>query len=259
MSELRHKTGAFCWAELGTTDMDAAKGFYAKLLEWTTDSSPMGEGMEYTTFLHRGLRAAAGYPLMKDQLDAKVPPHWMAYVMVDNVDATVAKAQELGGSSLCPPMDVFEHGRMAVLKDPQGAIFSIWQPNKHFGSANGHVTGRHCWTELNTNDDKAATEFYTKLFGWNTHMQDMGGMTYTTVISSAGPVGGIMTSPACAKGFPPHWLLYFSVPDCAAAVQTAQAAGGAVHFPPTPIPNVGTFAVLGDPQGAAFAVIQLVG
>lgn len=119
------KPGSFCWFELATSDQEAAKRFYGGLFGWTANDVPMGPHGYYTTFNLRGRKVGAAYTLMPDQTQQGVPPHWGTYVDVANVDQSLEKAKTLGGSALCAPMDVAEHGRMAVLRDPTSAVISL--------------------------------------------------------------------------------------------------------------------------------------
>ena len=116
--------GVFVWDELGTTDADAAQRFYEEVFGWTT--SDMGADYGGYRVFNRGETGVAG--LMQLQ-DANIPPHWQPYVAVDDPDATTAKAKELGGAVLVEPMDVPKVGRLAVLRDPQGATFGIIRPD----------------------------------------------------------------------------------------------------------------------------------
>jgi predicted enzyme related to lactoylglutathione lyase len=116
--------GVFVWDELGTTDVDGAARFYGDVFGWTTtDMGPQYGG--YRIF-ERGEPGFAGLMALQDE---SVPPHWQPYVGVVDVDATTAKATELGGSTLAEPMDVPDVGRIAVLRDPQGAVFGIIKPH----------------------------------------------------------------------------------------------------------------------------------
>ena len=116
--------GVFVWDELGTTDVDAAQRFYEQVFGWTT--SDMGADYGGYRIFNRGETGIAGFMTLPD---ASVPPHWQPYVAVDDPDATTAKAEELGGVTLAEPMDVPKVGRIAVLRDPQGATFGIIKPD----------------------------------------------------------------------------------------------------------------------------------
>ena len=115
--------GVFVWDELGTSDVDAAQRFYEEVFGWTTND--MGPDYGGYRIFNRGETGIAGLMTVADE---SIPPHWQPYVAVDDPDATVAKAKELGGSVLAEPMDVPEVGRIAVLRDPQGATFGIIKP-----------------------------------------------------------------------------------------------------------------------------------
>ena len=115
--------GVFVWDELGTSDADGAQRFYEQVFGWTT--SDMGEEYGGYRIFNRGETGVAGVMTLPD---SSIPPHWQPYVAVGDPDATTAKAKELGGSVLAEPMDVPKVGRIAVLSDPQGAVFGIIKP-----------------------------------------------------------------------------------------------------------------------------------
>ena len=118
-----HKPGSFCWIELSTTDQSAAKTFYDSLFGWTANDVPMGPDGVYTMFQLAGRTTAAAATLRPVQHEAKVSPHWMLYIAVENADATAERAAKAGGKILAPPFDVMDAGRMAVIQDPTGAHF----------------------------------------------------------------------------------------------------------------------------------------
>src|SRR5262249_22750811 len=153
--------------------------FYGGLFGWTASDSPMGPDAFYTMFQLRGRNVGAAYKLGPDQAKQGGPPHWGTYVGVANGDEKAAKAKRLGGTALAEPVDVAEHGRMAVLSDPTGAAISLWQPKQHQGVGVGGEVGAFCWSELLTRDTAAATKFYTALFGWKTKVTDTTGFPYT--------------------------------------------------------------------------------
>lgn len=249
-----HTSGSFCWMELGTTDQAAAKRFYAGLFGWSADDHPMGPGMYYTMFHLDGQAVAGGY-----QLDPKqhlgVPPNWTTYIQVDDADAAAERAQSLGGKLIVDPFDVYDLGRMAALQDPTGAYFCVWQPKAHKGSSVAGIPGTLCWNELATPDPERARDFYTQLFAWETY----GGLesNYLHIKVNGEDSGGILPLSAQGEGVPPHWMPYFLVADCDASADRARELGGEWCMPPTTMPNVGRFAVMKDPQGAVFSVIQV--
>ncbi len=115
--------------------------------------------------------------------------------------------------------------------------------------------GRFVWFDLNTTDEKAAQAFYTSVAGWGVDQWDMGGAIYYMWMVGDDNIGGMREFPPAAleQGAHPHWLGYIATEDVAATVKQAESLGATVMMKPTPIPTVGTFAVLRDPQGAVFA------
>jgi uncharacterized protein len=253
-SQMKHASGNFCWFELGTSDQNAAKEFYVGLFGWGYKDSPLPPEMGgvYTTLTKDGKDVGAIYQL-GPQMEG-VPPHWMPYVAVDSADETAAKVAELGGEALCPPMDVMEHGRMAIFKDPTGATLSVWEPKEHFGVELVGAPGSACWSELATTEVKKAGAFYSSLFGWSLK-ESSDGMPYTEFGNKGQMIGGMMPMDGPQfQGVPPHWTVYFAVEDCDAAAEKAKGLGATSCVPPTDIPNVGRFAMIQDPQGAVFSI-----
>jgi predicted enzyme related to lactoylglutathione lyase len=251
--------GTFCWVELATSDTAGAKRFYTELLGWQTEDTPAGP-TTYTMLRLRGKELGGLYALGPDQKAQGVPPNWLSYVAVKSADEAAGKITAAGGKILQPPFDVMEHGRMAVAQDPTGAHFAVWQGKQTIGARVVAEPGARCWDELWTKDTQAAGRFYASVFGWTTHEQEMasGSGTYTVFKLGEVPVCGMGAIPSDWGAVPPHWLVYFAVDDCDARVARARGLGAQVKLPPVDIPNVGRFATLQDPQGAAFAVIKLV-
>lgn len=261
MSEARmqespnYAPGTFCWVELGTTDSQAAKKFYTELFGWNFADSPVGPDMVYTMLKQDG-KDVGGLYQMGSEMQG-VPPHWLSYVSVANADDAAAKAKELGGTLLKDPFDVSTVGRMAVIQDPTGAVFALWQAGTHNGAGVCNVPNSFCWNELGTRDVSKAGDFYTGLFGWGKNVQQMGPMTYTSFMNGERPAGGMYEPPPEMGEVPPHWLVYFAVADTDAMVAKATELGGKVIAPPMDIPETGRFAIIQDPQGAAFGIIKL--
>lgn len=115
--------GVFVWDELGTTDADGAQRFYEEVFGWS--ASDMGPDYGGYRVFNRGDTGIAGLMTVPDE---SIPPHWQPYVAVEDPDRTAAKAAELGGSVLAEPIDVPNVGRIAILRDPQGATFGIIRP-----------------------------------------------------------------------------------------------------------------------------------
>ena len=255
----KHDPGRFCWIELATTDPEAAKRFYGDLFDWSAEDRPAGEGMLYTMLRLHGKEVGGLYRLDDQRRQAGVPPHWFTYVLVKSADESAKKAASLGGTVVQEAFDVMDVGRMAVIQDPTGAHFAVWEPRRHQGTAIEGEPGSHIWTELLTNDTKKAGDFYTKLFGWDREEMQMTQprpQTYTVLKQGDSSVGGLMAIPPNAGAMPSAWLVYFGTRDVDATTDRIQKLGGRVIMPPTDIPEVGRFSVNQDPQGAVFALFK---
>jgi uncharacterized protein len=252
----KHPAGSFCWIELHTSDQDAAKSFYSSLFGWAIHDNPMGPGEVYTMFRLQGRDAAAGCSLRPDERSQGIPPYWMIYITVENTDAAVRKAQQLGGKILAPAFDVMDAGRMAVVQDPTGAIFCPWQPNKNYGIGIAHVHGKLCWADLSTPDPKCASDFYSGLLGWQfmTDPKDPSG--YLHIKNGEHFIGGVPPAATRQPGVPPHWLAYFHVDDVDVTANKAKQMGANLYLAPMTMEGVGRFSVIADPQGAVFAIFK---
>lgn len=235
--------GTFSWAELATSDADAAKAFYGELFGWTYDDNPVGDGQVYTMAQRDGGTAAALF--QSDQ-----PPHWNCYVTVASADDSAAKAQEHGATVVAEPFDVLEVGRMAVFMDPQGAGLAVWEPRTTIGATIVNAPGALAWNDLMTPDVEGSATFYGAVFGWTTEeMPGAGG--YRVIRNGERSNGGMMPAP---EGAPPAWLPYFGHEDVDGLLETVPALGGHVINGPVQVP-AGRFAAFADPQGAVFSAL----
>jgi predicted enzyme related to lactoylglutathione lyase len=252
--------GTFCWAELHKTDQGAAKTFYGNLLGWNYTGEPVPDGSVYHTAQVGDKPVAATTDLRQEMKDAGVPSCWVQYVSVDNVDVSAGKVQELGGKLMGPLIDVMTYGRMAMCADPTGAAFCLWQAGSHQGAMLRDDVGAMAWNELYTNDTGKAQAFYTSLFNWGTEKME-GPMDYTMfknqdTLRESRSAGGMMAISEEMAQVPPNWLVYFCVANCDETVAKAPELGGKAIVPGQDIPGIGRFAILQDPQGAAFGIIQ---
>lgn len=253
-----HAPGTFCWAELLTTDTQAAKQFYTGLFGWSFQEVPIGENAYYTMFEVGGKWISALHQMGPEQAAQGIPPNWLSYLSVESADRTVDRARELGATVLVEPFDVFDYGRMGVVQDPTGAAVGIWEPRNHAGAGIVGEPNSLCWNELYTTDMDRAAGFYSGLLGWEPQKQPMGDFVYTSFKHGEQSSGGMMQIAAEWGPVPPYWLVYFAVDDCDAKAALAESLGGKILMPPADVPEVGRFAVIGDPQGAAFAIIKLL-
>ncbi len=253
----KHPAGSFCWIELHASDQNAAKKFYCTLFGWQAHDEPMGPEGVYTMFRLDGRDAGAGCSLRPEERSQGVPPHWMLYIAVDNADAAVTKAQQLGGKIVAPAFDVMDAGRMAVIQDPTGAMFCVWQANKNQGIAIAGVSGALCWADLSTDDSKRASDFYSGLFGWQVEADPKDKSGYLHIRNGEHFIGGMPPSAHRKPGTPPHWMIYIQGDDIDATAAKARELGASLHLPPTTMEGVGRMSIIADPQGAVFAIFKL--
>ena len=253
-----HAPGTFCWVDLVTTDADAAKKFYSELMGWKAVDVTAGQGMVYTMF-QLGEKVVAGlYSMGPEQRSQGLPPFWMSYVSVADVEDTAEKAKSLGGTVIMEPADVFGYGRMANIQDPTGAVLALWQPKQHIGALLKNEPLTLCWNELMTGDEQKAGDFYSGLFGWTTQTQQTeNGSLYTVFNLGDIQVGGMMKIQGEWEDVPPNWMVYFAVEDCSASVEKVSSLEGKIIVPVTHVPDVGKFAVIEDPQSAVFGIVEM--
>jgi uncharacterized protein len=252
----KHAAGSFCWIELHTSDQKAAKSFYASLFGWTPQDMPMGPNDFYTIFKLQGRDAAAGCTLRPDETSMGVPPHWLIYIAVDDVEAAAAKAEQLGGKILAPPFDVMDAGRMAVVQDPTGAVFCLWRANKSTGIGIAQVHGTLCWADLSTPDPQRGSEFYSGLFGWHIFADPKDTSGYLHIKNGEHFIGGVPPALHRQVGMPAHWMAYFQVDDVDATAAKAKELGANLYLAPMTMEGVGRMAVVADPQGAVFSIFK---
>jgi predicted enzyme related to lactoylglutathione lyase len=258
-----YEPGTFSWIELATTDPDAAKSFYGGLFGWEAEDSeiPDGGGV-YSMMKLSGEHVAAITTQPQQQREAGVPPNWFSYITVASADETSAAAKQAGGAVHAGPFDVMDAGRMAVIADPTGAMFGAWEPRENIGATLVNDPGCLTANELSTNDVAAATKFYEAVFGWKIDPIDTGGAPpYWAILhdgAAQGRNGGMreLSPPQVEAGVPPHWMPYFTVTSVDETVKTATDAGGHLGFGPMDLPMGARIAVIGDPQGAFFALFQ---
>jgi predicted enzyme related to lactoylglutathione lyase len=250
-----HDPGTFSWCDLSTTDPGSGKQFYGGLFGWEFEDRPAGDGVVYT-MCHIGGKAACAISALREEERAQgVPPHWNNYVTVDDLDARSQKAGELGGNAIVPPFDVLEAGRMAVVADPAGAVFCMWEPKESIGAEVVNVPGAMTWNELATKDFDGAKEFYAGLFGWRFDDVEGGPVPYSVIFNGDRSNGGIRQQGEMEAGIPPNWVPYFAAASVDETASKAGELGGQVLMPGTDVPN-GRFAAVADPQGAVFSIFH---
>lgn len=243
--------GTPCWVDGMVNDVQAARDFYAALFGWEmVETGPDTGG--YTIAQVSG-RPVAG--LGENEPDSQMPPVWTTYLAVDDVEEVAARVSEHGGQIFMPAMDVMDQGRMAVVADPTGAVFGLWQAKKHHGAQIVNEPGALTWNECMTRDYDGAKKFYAEVFGYD--LEDIGdGSFHYCVLNLGGrPVGGLgQIGTDMPAEVPAHWMSYFSVADTDATLERATGLGARVRLPAQDTPY-GRMAVLEGAQGEGFAVI----
>jgi hypothetical protein len=248
--------GTPCWVDLMVPDQRAALDFYTGLFGWQGEPGPPETG-GYTVCTLNG-RAVAGIgPAMAKEGHPPPPTVWTTYLAVEDAEATASEAAARGGEIMVAPMEVLTAGRMAVVADPAGAVFGLWEPRDFFGAQVANEPGSVVWNELATGDIDAASAFYSAVLGITATPME-GAPGYFGLNAGGRTVGGMMGLEALPEGTPPHWLTYFAVDDADSTVDALIRAGGNVLKPPFDM-IAGRMAVLQDPQGGVFAVIKTRG
>lgn len=252
------RPGNFCWPELATPDSGKAKTFYRGLFGWQPVDVPSAGGT-YTLLQLRGLDVAALRTMSDTERTQRVPSHFMTYISTASADASAEIAARSGGTVLHGPFDVEGIGRMALIRDPAGVVFALWEARGHIGARLVGEEHTLVWSELVTRDPAGAQAFYASLFGWTWQRSANSPAEYYQIQHEGRSIGGLLPMSGDWWGnVPPHWMPYFGVRDCDAAVRTAGTLGGGAAVPGTDIPGVGRFAVLRDDQGAHFSVISIL-
>jgi predicted enzyme related to lactoylglutathione lyase len=244
--------GTPSWVDLGSPDLEDSKRFYGGLFGWTADAGDPEHG-GYSMFRLDGKLVAGLGPLS----GKGEPPAWTTYISVADADATTRTATDEGAVVIVEPFDVLGAGRMAVLRDPTGAYCCLWQPRQHPGAERVNEPNTLCWNELATRDIDTARDFYRAVFGWGCETNPFEGTVYTEWKLGGKSIGGmIKMTDAWPADIPSHWMTYFAVDDTDATTKKAEELGGGALVPPADIPP-GRFAVLDDPHGAVFSVIEM--
>lgn len=244
--------GAPCWADLNTPDLPGAKRFYGGLLGWTFDEGVAKFGYYTMARVHGGTVAA----IAPKQPGMDMPSVWSVYLKSADLDETAKRITAAGGKLMVEPMDIPGSGRMLFGFDPTGAAFGVWQPGNHRGAERFDEPGAMCWHEINTRDGARADGFYGALFSYEQQqIGDGAKFDYTMWSIDGHPVAGRLQMTEEWQGIPPHWTTYFVVENCDDSVKKVAELGGKLCQGPFDSPH-GRIAVINDPWGAVFSIIQ---
>jgi len=245
----RYPNGVPCWVDLAVPDVEAGLAFYRELFGWAGEIGPADLG-HYTTCTLDGRPVAGVGGFMPGR---EGPSVWTTYLAADDVDAGVRRVQAAGGTVSLPPMDVMAFGRMAVVADPTGAVFGVWQGEEHLGAGVVNEPGAVVWNELYTPDSARARDFYASVFDFTYEDMSDGDFDYATFHVAGEVRGGIA---GATNGPPAHWATYFAVGDADESVDRVDTLGGRVLRGPEESPY-GRVAAVQDPQGAPFNLIAV--
>lgn len=247
-------TGRFVWHDLMTRDVKDVAAFYTELFGWEVREVPLGD-RKYA-MIHADGKGIGG--IEQQPKDDKVGPHWLAYVEVDELGAAIERVEAAGGGVRSPRMPIPDVGEFAVVTDPLGAALAAFKSARAYSVEETAAprTGTFCWEELLTTDPKQMVKFYGEVLGWGFDAVDFGPLGLYHVLKNRGhAVAGIMQMPPDAKG-KPQWLSYVAVDDVDATTRQAEKLAATRVVPPTDIPEIGRFAVLGDPAGASIGIFR---
>jgi uncharacterized protein len=250
----RYEPGTFCWVGLATSDPAGARLFYASLFAWHAEDPPTDEAGTYSVFTREGKTVAVLYRQTEMARAADVSPHWTSYIAVDDADESAARARELGGTLPRDPFDVTDAGRVATVRDPVGAIVTLWEARASIGAELVNDAGAFCWNELATGDPDRARSFYGDLLDWEYELSPSG---YATIVNAGVRNGGIrgLGERERDRGEAPNWIPYFTVASADAAARAAALAGGRILVTPKDFGHE-RIGALADPQGAAFVIFE---
>lgn len=252
--------GKFVWYELVTPDIKKSSDFYGKVIGWAFQDRSAEAQMPYSVFSAAG-KQLGGIMTLTADMPANVPPHWMPYIYAPDIDAKTNEAQKLGATVIVPPKAVPNLGKFSILKDPQGAVFALWQALEEMNMDETYVgpaVGEFSWHELMTTDYSPAFNFYSTLFGWQAGTpHEMTGLgTYQLFTRNGVPIGG-MFNIMPGMDAPPNWTLYIRVQNLNETIKAVQANGGKLIHGPMEVPGGDMIANCIDSTGAVFALHQL--
>jgi uncharacterized protein len=250
-----HLVGKVIFQELVTPDLTRAKQFYAGLLGWTFRDRDVGE-MPYAEAM-LGDRSVGGLFQRNLPADENRQSAWLTYLSVRDTDATVQTALQHGAKLLFGPRSFPDRGREAVLADPQGAVFAVLASSSGDPPDVLAEPGEWIWSSLIARDPDTAAAFYQALFDYEVYPAPVEAGPEHLVLASQGYARASVNPPPAARpGVHPHWLNYVRVDDAAATSARAAALGGRIIVAPRPTPRGGTIALVADPLGAPFGLLQ---
>jgi len=241
------------WREHATTDLARSTAFYGELFGWKHKDSDMGEMGVYRQFEVGGKTIAGCYKLGPQMVG--VPPHWVQYISVSDVDAAATRAKANGGQVMMGPMDIPNVGRAVYVRDPQGATIALFKDLKgdEPPGEGRPALGTFCWESLITTDKKGAAAFYTKVVDGLSVGDFNGNMTLSR---GKGPMDGVADLGEAPPGVPAHWVSHIVVANLKESRDRAQKLGAKILMAEIVVPTVGKIAFVNDPVGAVVSLFE---
>jgi uncharacterized protein len=246
----KRSAGEPTWMDLATPDLNVAKAFYGQIFGWEFIDTGADFG-HYQMARSQGRNTAGIGPIWPP--DSPQPSAWTIYFASDDAAADAERVKALGGQVMVEPMTISDSGVMVICADPTGPVFGLWQAINHIGSAVEYEHGSMAWWEVNTRDAAAACAFYGSLL--SATPTKMEGMDYYVLQRGEAMLCGVLQMDHHWEGIPPHWIGYFGVDNTDATIERAMAAGGKLQVPAFDM-QYGRMAVLSDPAGANFSIVQ---
>ena len=240
------------WVDLASKDPAGSHKFYRKLFGWDIQVNPDPQYGGYA-LAKIGGKDVAGIAATQSP---EQPTAWSVYIGTEDAEKLGEKVKAAGGTVVARAFDVGDQGKMAVYQDPSGAVICGWQPSI-MGGFQTEGPNTFSWAELNARGLAKALPFYQKVFGWTPKSTGDDAQPYTEFHVDGQSIGGAMEmNPMVPAEMPSYWMVYFGVDDIDRAFKTAIDAGAREMMAPQDFPG-GRFAIVNDPQGAFFGLLQM--
>lgn len=232
------------WLDIMVNDTASREGlmaFCTEVFGWTFTVG--GPDTAYYSMAHANGVPVAGIGQMEGS-----PAQWTTYLATKDIDATAAKATELGAMMMFGPIDVMDAGRLAIISDPAGAVFGLWEQKDFAGTGVYGEPNTPGWWNHTSSDPKIAAKFYCELFGL-AGMEANGG--YMIAISDSDQAFASISPNPAPDDMPPHWAPIILSADLAVTRERVTGAGGELMFESMDVPG-GTITAFKDSAVGAF-------
>ncbi|MEO0465274.1 MAG: VOC family protein [Pseudomonadota bacterium] len=244
--------GEFVWSNLSSFRPEVTKRFYRKLFGWSYNEMRQPDGWPYHVAKAGDHEAASIFEMPRQFQDMRLASYWMPYIIVDNLDTACETAIKLGGKVELGPLAWNSQNQIVLLRDPLGAGFTIHQGNGFSPDPHEGWPGHRAWCSLVVSDAEEVAPFYRQLFDWDVRRDSTG---FSVRTRDGKWVADITSLKDEMRGPFQFWGVYFAVHNVKKAARLAERQGGEILYEET-TPS-GPITLIGDPDGAAFFLIQL--